>query len=106
MTKYLWDLFMTSEKNNCTDLAIDGIGMLLHDARTGERKYTPEETDIEALHKDFVELEANDRELMQFIGRHKKELHAAFEKGSHAAFDEVVAKCISEDLEREEKAKQ
>ena len=106
MTKYLYDLYLVSKKNDCTDLAIDAKAMLLHDARTGERMYTDEQTDIEALHADAAELEAKEDELMQFIGRHTQHLAAAFKLGSRQAFDEVVAKCIAEDKEAEEKAKQ
>lgn len=106
MTKYLWDLYKTSEKNNCTDLAIDAKAMLLHDARTGERKYTDEQTDIKALHADAAELEAQENELMQFIGRHNRELAKAFALGSRTAFDQVVAQCIADDQEREEQSEE
>lgn len=100
MKKYLYDLYLTCEKNDCTDLAIDAKAMLLHDALNGVRKYTDEQTDIEALHTDAAKLVEQEDELMQFIGAHNRELADAFKFGSREAFDEVVAQCIAADLER------
>lgn len=106
MTKYLYDLYLTNQKNNSNDLAIEGKAMLLHDARTGERMYTAEETDIKALHADYAELDAQMDSLLQFIGRHTQKLAAAFDLESRKEFDKVVEACIAEDKEAEEKAKQ
>ena len=106
MTKYLWDLYKTSEKNNCNDLAVDAKAMLLHDARTGERMYTAEETDIKALHADYAELDAQMDSLLQFIGRHTQKLAVAFDLDSRKEFDKVVEACIVEDKEKEEKSKE
>lgn len=100
MKKYLYDLYLTSEKNDCNDLAVQAMPMLLHDARKGVRKYTGEQTDIEALHADAAELEAQDRELLQFVGRHNRELVDAFALGNREAFNAVVAACEEKDAEQ------
>lgn len=99
MKKYLYDLYLTSEKNNCNDLAVQAMPMLLHDAREGVRKYTDEQTDLEALRADAAELEEQDRELLQFVGRHNQELADAFDLGDREAFDAVVTACEQKDAE-------
>ena len=78
--------------------------MLLHDARTGERKYTDEQTDLEQLHRDYESIAAQDNQLCQFIGRHYKALVDAYQLGDRAAFDAVAAQCEAADREAEEHA--
>lgn len=102
MTKYLYDLFLTKQKNNCTDYAVDAKAMLLHDARYGERKYTDEQTDIVSLHADAAELDAQMDVLLDFITKHSGELSAALDLESREAFDKVVAQCIAADQKRDE----
>lgn len=104
LIKYLYDLFLTFKKNDCNDLAVDAMAMMMYDARSGERKYTDEQTDLAALHADAAVLDEYNRELRVFIGRHGSELANAFKLGSREAFEEVVAKCIKKDEAREEEA--
>ena len=68
-TKVIYDIFLTSAKNHCTDLAVQALPMLLHDARTGERKYTDEQTDLEQLHRDYESIAAQDKALQGPGGR-------------------------------------
>ena len=102
MLKYTYDLFLTSDKNDCNDLFVQALPMLLSDSKTGERQYTAEETDIAALHADYEALMAQDGELRAFIGRHYSKLVAAFRKRDRAAFDAVVKQCEEEDAAEEQ----
>lgn len=102
LTKYLYDLFLTSEKNNCNDLIVDAMAMMMYDARRGERMYTDEQTDLDALHADAEALDEHNRDLRVFVSRHSSALSKAFELGSHEAFDEAVAKCILKDESADE----
>lgn len=99
LTKYIYDLFLTSKKNECIDLFVNAMPMMMYDARSGERKYTDEQTDLAALHADAEALDEHNRELRIFIARHDSALFKAFKLGSREAFDEVVAKCIEKDEE-------
>ena len=49
----IYDIFLTSTRNQCSDLVVQALPMLLSDARTGVRQYTAEETDLAALHADI-----------------------------------------------------
>ena len=97
LTKYLYDLFLTSEKNNCNDLIVDAMAMMMYDARTGERKYTDERTDLAAMHADAEALDEYNRDLRVFIGRYNQELAKAFRMGSREEFNKVVEKYIEKD---------
>lgn len=97
LTEYLYDLYLTSKKNNCNDLAVDAMAMMMYDARSGERKYTDKQTDVAAMHADAEALDEYNRDLRIFIGRHNSDLAKAFKLGSREEFDKVVAKCIAKD---------
>ena len=97
--QYIFDLFLCSDKNDCNDLFVQALPLLLADARTGARRYTCRETDIAALHADYEALMAQDGELRAFIGRHYSKLVAAFRKRDRGYFDQVVAECVQEDAE-------
>ena len=103
MKKYLYDVFLTREKNHCTDLVLMAWPMLQSDARTGVREYTAEETDLVALHTDYMAHVAAhtigraDMELCRFLGRHGRALAEAYQYHDRAAFDAVVAGCIQAD---------
>ena len=99
MNQYIYDLFLTSDKNDCNDLFVQALPMLLSDAKTGERQYTAEETDVDKLHADYPQLMEQEGEIRRFIGRHYSKLVAAFRKRDRAAFDAVVAQCEAEDKE-------
>ena len=47
---FIYDIFLTSTKNRCSDLVGQALPMLLSDARTGTRVYTDEQTDLDLLH--------------------------------------------------------
>lgn len=102
LTKYLYDLFLTCKKNDCNDLVVDAMAMMMYDARSGERKYTDEQTDLAALHADAEALNEHNRDLRVFIGRHGDKLSRAFKLGSRETFDEAVAKCIEKDEAKKE----
>lgn len=104
LTKYIYDLFLTSKKNECVDLFVNAMPMMMYDARSGERKYTDEQTDLAAMHTDAAALDEHNRDLRIFIARHDKDLFKAFKLGSREAFDKVVAKCIEKDEAGEETA--
>ena len=97
LTKYVYDLFLTSEKNKCVDLFVNAMPMMMYDARSGERKYTDEQTDLSALHADAAALDEYNRDLRIFIARHDSDLFKAFKLGSREEFDKVIAKCIKKD---------
>ena len=102
LTKYIYDLFLTSKKNECVDLFVNAMPMMMYDARSGERKYTDEQTDLAALHADSAALDEHNRDLRIFIARHDSALFKAFKLGDRKAFDEVVAKCIKKDEAKKE----
>ena len=97
LTKYLYDLFLTSRKNNCNDLVVDAMAMMMYDARRGVREYTDEQTDIAALHADAVALDDNNQDLRMFIGRYNTQLCNAFKQGDREYFDKIVASCVARD---------
>ena len=101
LTKYIYDLYLTSKKNDCNDLAVDAMAMMMYDARTGERKYTDEQTDVAAMHADAAALDEYNRELRMFIGRYNQELANAFKLGSREEFDKVVAMCVAKEEEEQ-----
>ena len=102
MKRYIYDIFLTSTKNHCNDLAVQALPMLLSDARTGVRQYTAEETDLAALHADYAALAGQDGPICRFIGRHYSALVDAYKLRDRAAFDTVVAQCEAEDAAKEE----
>ena len=102
MLKYIYDVFLTSTKNQCNDLAVQALPMLLSDARTGVRQYTDEETDLAALHADYAALAEQDGPISRFIGRHYNALVDAYKQRDRAAFDAVVKQCEEEDAAEEQ----
>lgn len=102
MNQYIYDVFLTSAKNKCFDLVNMALPMLLSDAKTGERQYTDEQTDLEQLHADYPVLVEQEGKLRKFIGWHYNALVDAFQARDRAAFDAVVAQCEAEDAAKEE----
>ena len=96
MKKYIYDIFQTRAKNDCSDLDI-ALAMLLSDARKGEQQYGPDGLDYAALHQDSDQLHAEDRELREFIGRHYDELVEAYQAKDRDSFNAVVDICITQD---------
>lgn len=101
MNQYIYDVFLTSTKNQCSDLVLQALPMLLSDARTGVRQYTAEETDLAALHADYAALAEQEGGISRFIGRHYNALVDAYKQRDRAAFDAVVAQCEQADKEAE-----
>lgn len=99
MNQYIYDVFLTSAKNKCFDLVNMALPMLLSDAKTGERQYTDEQTNLEQLHTDYPVLVEQEGEIRRFIGRHYNALVDAYKLRDRAAFDAVVAQCEAEDKE-------
>ena len=99
MNQYIYDVFLTSAKNKCFDLVNMALPMLLSDAKTGERQYTDEQTDLEQLHTDYPVLVEQEGQMRKFIGWHYNALVDAFQARDRAAFDTVVAQCEAEDKE-------
>ena len=97
MNQYIYDVFLTSTKNQCSDLVLQALPMLLSDARTGVRQYTDQETDLAALH----DAELDEQAMAAFIGRHYTALVDAYKLRDRAAFDAVVAQCEQADKEAE-----
>lgn len=102
LTQYIYDIFLTSTKNKCSDLVVQALPMLLSDARTGVRQYTDEETDLAALHADYAALAEQDGPISRFIGRHYNALVDAYKLRDRAAFDAVVKQCEEEDAAEEQ----
>lgn len=96
MKQYLYEVFQTTEKNQCSDLTI-GLAMLLSDARQGKQEYGPQGLDYQALHQDYAALVEQEQELRRFMGRHHQKLAEAFRSGDRALFDAAVGACQSED---------
>ena len=101
MKRYIYDIFLTSTKNRCSDLAVQALPMLLSDARTGVRQYTAEETDLAALHAGYAALAEQEGAISRFIGRHYAALVEAYRLRDRAAFDKAVAACAAADEEKE-----
>ena len=101
MLKYIYDVFLTSTKNQCSDLVVQALPMLLSDARTGVRQYTAEETDLAALHAGYAALAEQEGDISRFIGRHYNALVDAYRLRDRAAFDAVVKQCEEADKEAE-----
>ena len=100
----IYDIFLTSTRNQCSDLVVQALPMLLSDARTGVRQYTDEETDLAALHADYAALAEQDGPICRFIGRHYSALVDAYRLRDRTAFDAVVKQCEEEDRAAEEEA--
>lgn len=75
--KHLYDIYTLCKERDCVDLTI-AIAM------------------YRAEHPDVID-SVEDREMREFIGRHGKELSAAFKAQDRAAFDAVVAACMDRD---------
>ena len=90
MYQYLYDLYLTSEINDCTDLSMMAMPMLLADAKSGAREYTDPDTDLEALHQDYEALHDAQQELLEFVGRYGQELAECFQAHDREAFDALV----------------
>ena len=103
MKKYLYDIFATTSKNNCSDLTI-GLAMFLADARSGKQEYGPDGLDYEALHKDYDALMDQEKELRLFMGRHHQKLAYAFRSGDRTAFEATIELCEAEDVKAAEAA--
>ena len=97
----IYDIFLTSTRNQCSDLVVQALPMLLSDARTGVRQYTAEETDLASLHADYAALAEQEGNISRFIGRHYNALVDAYKLRDRAAFDAVVAQCEQADKEAE-----
>ena len=102
MKQYLYDIFQTSAKNQCTDLTI-ALAMFLSDARKGEQQYGPDGVDYAALKATAPILMETEGELRRFMGRHYDELVKAYQTRDRAKFNQAVALCVAAD---EEKARQ
>ena len=74
----IYDIFLTSTRNQCSDLVVQALPMLLSDARTGVRQYTAEETDLAALHAGYAALAEQEGAISRFIGRHYAALVEAY----------------------------
>ena len=96
-----YDIFLTSTRNQCSDLVVQALPMLLSDARTGVRQYTAEETDLAALHAGYAALAEQEGAISRFIGRHYAALVEAYRLRDRAAFDKAVAACAAADEEKE-----
>ena len=105
MKQYIYDIFLTSTKNSCTDLTI-ALAMFLSDAREGKQQYGPDGLDYAAVHQDYEALTEADGELRRFIGRHYTALVAAYKAKDRAKFNEVVAQCEAKDIAHAEQAVQ
>ena len=97
----IYDIFRTSTRNQCSDLVVHALPMLLSDARTGVRQYTAEETDLAALHAGYAALAEQEGAISRFIGRHYAALVEAYRLRDRAAFDKAVAACAAADEEKE-----
>ena len=97
----IYDIFLTSTRNQCSDLVVQALPMLLSDARTGVRQYTAEETDLAALHAGYAALAEQEGAISRFIGRHYAALVEAYRLRDRAAFDKAVAACAAADEEKE-----
>ena len=97
----IYDIFLTSTRNQCSDLVVQALPMLLSDARTGVRQYTAEETDLAALHAGYAALAEQEGAISRFIGRHYAALVQAYRLRDRAAFDKAVAACAAADEEKE-----
>ena len=104
MLKYIYDVFLTNDKNNAPDLINVGLPMLLADARNNKREYIDDRTDLEQLHADYEQLAAQEQDMRHFITRHYNDLCDAYKasyEAARAAFDAVVAQCEQADKEAE-----
>lgn len=99
MLNCIYDVFLTSDKNNCTDLFLVALPMFLSDVQKHTREYVSDETDINKWHDHVNELNAATTEIREFIGRHYNKLVDAFKLRNRAEFDSVVAECVKADEE-------
>lgn len=99
MFHFIYDVFLTCEKNKCPDLVVVALPMTLSDIRNGTREYVSQETDVEALHGRADELTANEREIARFIGRHYDALVKSFQSHDRSEFEAAVDQCILEEKE-------
>ena len=100
MLQYLFDIFRTSSKNQCSDLTI-ALAMFLADARSGKQEYGPDGLDYEALHRDYDALMEQEKQIRLFIGRHNQKLAKAYRTGERKIFEAEVESCRKEDEEAE-----
>ncbi len=99
---FIYDIFLTSTKNRCSDLVGQALPMLLSDARTGTRVYTDEQTDLDLLHTSYPALAEQEGRLRAFIGQHYEELVEAYRSKDRAVFDAAAAACLAADQAKEE----
>ena len=100
MLQYLFDIFRTSSKNQCSDLTI-ALAMFLADARSGKQEYGPDGLDYEALHRDYDALMEQEKQIRLFMGRHNQKLAKAYRAGERKDFEAAVEACRKDDEEAE-----